>query len=152
MNDREVTAFHARRLLVAPPRRYRVRVDPLHRAIRGVKNLVDYGFIVLYALLAARLVLLLLPGDVGGILNRMLAPVTDPVIMPLDSWLPDPVLLPEQLSLLLPILAAAVAAVVVHWLLKVGLRFLTRPRLGSEAGSGRLVQRVYQRGMADALR
>lgn len=154
VNDQEVTEYHARRLLVAPPRRARVRVDPLYRVARVVKGLVDYGFIVLYTLLAARLVLLLLPGGVGGILNRMLAPVTDPLVMPFDSWLPDPILLPDQLSLLSPILAATITAVVVHRLLHVGLRFLARPRLGSEAGPGVLVQRVYQRDerMADALR
>ena len=145
MNDQEVTAYHARRLLVAPPGRYRVRVDPLHRAARGVKVLVDYGFIVLYALLAARLVLLLLPGGVGGILSRMLGPVTDPLIMPFDRWLPDPILLADQLSLLLPILAAAITAVVVHRLLQIGLRFLARPRLGSEAGPVSLVHRAFQR-------
>ena len=158
MKDQEVTAFHARRLLVAPPRRYRARVAPLQRAARGVKHLVDYGFIVLYTLLAARLLLLLLPGSMGGILNRMLAPVTDPLIMPIDSWLPDSALLPDQLSLLLPILAAAVVAVVVHRLLQVGLRLLARPRLGSEgqADATSMVHRVFQRDgrvpMVDALR
>lgn len=153
MNDQEVTAYHARRLLVAPPPRYRVRFERLHRAARGVKTLVDYGFIMLYTLLTARLVLLLLPDGVGGIFNRMLAPVTDPLIMPFDSWLPKPLLLPEQLSLLLPILAAAITAVVVHRLLQVVLRFLARPRLGSaaEARHSSLVRESRVR-MVDAFR
>jgi hypothetical protein len=152
VKDQEVTAFHARRLLVAPPRRYRARVAPLHRAARGLKHVVDYGFIALYTLFAARLLLLSLPGSMGGILNRMLAPVTDPLIMPFDSWLPDSVLLPDQLLLLGPILATAVTAVVVHRLLQVGLRLLARPRLSSEgqADSASMMHRRVR--MVDALR
>ena len=131
MNDQQVIEYHARRLLVAPPRRYRARFDSLHRLARGLQHVVDYGFIAVYALLAARVVLLFLPGSMGGILSRMLAPLTDPLILPFDSWLPEPAL-PEHLTLLLPILAAAVAAVVVHRLTQAVLRVLARPRVGPE--------------------
>jgi hypothetical protein len=130
VNDQQVIEYHARRLVVAPPRRYRARFDSLHRLARGLKHVVDYGFIVVYALLAARLVLLLLPGSMGGVLSRMLAPLTDPLILPFDNWLPEPAL-PEHLSLLLPILAAALAAFVMHRLAQVVLRVMARPRVGT---------------------
>jgi hypothetical protein len=98
---------------------------------RGFKNLLDYAFIVVYALLTARLVLLLVPLSLGAILTRMLAPVTDPLILPIVSWLPAPDL-PEHLALLQPILVAIVAAFVTHRIVRAVLKPLARPRLAVE--------------------
>lgn len=117
-------AFHARRMLVAPPRGYRVRVGLLNRTSRLLIDVLDYGFALLYALLAARLVLLLIGGPMGSMLTRMLRPLSDRFILPFEAVLPP--LLQEPLELLLPIVAAMIVSVAAHCLLRAALRYVSR--------------------------
>lgn len=129
MNDQQVHAYHARRLLVAPPRKYRVQVGPNHRTLRILRELVNYGFVIIYAALSARLLLLLLPGTVGHILTRMVSPLADPLAAPLVGVVPELVFLGD-LAILPPVAIALCAYALAHRGLSTVLQVLSRPRLG----------------------
>lgn len=125
MNEREDRAFHARRLLVAPPREYSSRLTS--RRFRLIRNLVTYGFVLVYAGLAARFLFALMPGSAAGLISRLLARMTGWLTGPFEgsaAMLP----VPEELVPVFPVIVALGACVALHAITRTLLRVLMRAR------------------------
>lgn len=125
MNQREDRAFHARRLLVAPPREYSSRLTS--RRLRVIRNLVTCGFVLVYTGLAARFLFALVPGSAAALISRLLARMTGWLTGPFEfSVAMFPV--PEELVPVFPITVALGACVALHVITRTLLRALMRPR------------------------
>ena len=125
MNQREDRAFHARRLLVAPPREYSSRLTS--RRLRLVRNLVTCGFVLVYAGLTARFLFALMPGSAAALISRLLARMTGWLTQPFEfSGAMFPV--PEELVPVLPVIIALGACGALHGVTRTLLRALMRPR------------------------
>ena len=125
MNQREDRAFHARRLLVAPPREYSSRLTS--RRFRLIRNLVTSGFVLVYAGLTARFLVALMPGSAAALISRLLARMTGWLTGPFEfSVAMFPV--PEELVPVFPVIVALGACVALHGITRPLLRILVRPR------------------------
>lgn len=126
MNEREDRAFHARRLLVAPPREYGSRLTG--RRFRWLRSLVTYGFVLVYAGLMARFIFALMPGSAAALISRLLARMTGWLTQPFEfSVAMFPV--PEELVPVFPVIIALGACGALHGVTRTLLRVLVRPRL-----------------------
>jgi hypothetical protein len=107
-----------------------------YRMVRLVRNLAQYGFVIIYALLTAQLLLTLLPGSPGRILSKMLEPATTALTRPFTGLTPGSPLL-DDLNAVLPILIALPAYAALHFALRQLLRLMSRPRLARPSYSSR---------------